>query len=86
MHHLWSTLNQGDWKRDDDQLKSAIKLLDEAKEKDGLGMYRAEAISLPTEDGFTGLGWCLPDMLNQWGGRIREVALDSACKSLGCTL
>ncbi|KAF8587588.1 hypothetical protein K439DRAFT_1547853 [Ramaria rubella] len=78
VHNAWSTLNQVDWKQDEDQLKSAIKLLEEAQTKGGLGIYRAEHISLPTGDGFTALAWSLPDMLLQWGGRIHEAALDSA--------
>ncbi|KAF8575877.1 hypothetical protein K439DRAFT_1649430 [Ramaria rubella] len=78
VHNAWSTLNQVDWKRDEDQLKLAIKLLEEAQTKGGLGIYCGEHISLPTEDGFTALAWSLPDMLLQWGGRIHEAALDSA--------
>ncbi|KAF8575660.1 hypothetical protein K439DRAFT_1623434 [Ramaria rubella] len=46
-------------------------------------MYRAEHIPLPAEEGFTALAWCMPDMLLQWGGRIREVAIDSAWETNG---
>ena len=58
---------------------SAYKLLDEAREQGGLGSYCAQSIVLPTEEGFTALAWCLPGMHAQWGGRIHELALDSAC-------
>ena len=58
---------------------SACKLLDEAREEGGLGSYCAQSIILPTEEGFTALAWCLPGMHAQWGGRIPELALDSAC-------
>ncbi len=80
VQYLWSRLNETDWKRDEDQLVSARKLLKEAEEAHGLGSYHAQIITLPTEDErYSALAWCLPDMHLQWGGRIREVALDSAC-------
>jgi hypothetical protein len=76
---LMSHIDSQKWKRDEDQLVSAIKLLEEGQTKGGLGMYEAGPIPLYAEDGFSGLAWMLPEMLQQWGSRIREVSLDSTC-------
>lgn len=39
-----------------------------------------QPIPLHEEPGFTALAFSLPQILRQWGGRIREIALDSACE------
>ncbi|KAJ7820238.1 hypothetical protein B0H14DRAFT_2175462, partial [Mycena olivaceomarginata] len=39
---------------------------------------RAEAIPLPEVDGFSAVSFVLPQPIRKWGGRIRELALDSA--------
>ena len=79
IHHLWSQINHKLWTRDEDQLKSAKILLQEGSTKGQLGRYALKSIVLPSEDGFTAIGWSLPDVMQQWGGRIREVAMDSTC-------
>lgn len=79
VHSLWSKLNEVDWKRAEDPLTSASLLIKEAE--DGkLGNEKVQMINLPTEEGFTALAWSLPNIIARWGGRIREVVLESACK------
>lgn len=62
------------------EVKSAQILLEEAQAKPGL--YTVEPIPLVPEAGVSALAFCLPGLLRQFGGRVREVALDSACKCL----
>jgi hypothetical protein len=38
-----------------------------------------ESIPLHEEAVFTALAFALPGILQQWGGHIQEIALDSAC-------
>jgi hypothetical protein len=68
------------WKRDEDEVKSAKILLEEARESGKHGLYTVEPISLEEEDGFKALAFTLPDLLRKFGGRVRELSLDSACK------
>jgi hypothetical protein len=37
---------------------------------------------MPESDGFRALGFVFPSVLRKWDGVIREVALDSTCKSI----
>jgi hypothetical protein len=53
-------------------------LIDEA-EKNTSSLYSVESIPLHEEEGFTALAFSLPEIILQWGGRIREIALDSTC-------
>lgn len=81
---MWREDTQTAWKRDDDEVKSARILLEEAAKRSEddkkRGLYSISQIDLPQEDGFTALAFTLPDLLNDWGGVIRELQLDSACK------
>lgn len=58
-------------------MASAKKLLEEWRNKSG---ERAELVEIKQEDGLVALAFVLPDLLEKWGGRIREVSMDSACK------
>jgi hypothetical protein len=45
------------------------------------GLYTVvEPIPIMEETGVTAIAFTLPEILRQWGGRIREIQLDSACK------
>lgn len=66
------------WKRDEDEVKSARILLEEAQASKGL--YQVQEIPLPDIPGYTVLAFALPNVIRQWGGRVRELALDSACE------
>lgn len=55
-------------------------LLDELYDSPDL-IYKPKRIPLSTNiEGFQALAWALPPLLVKWSGRIRELALDSACK------
>lgn len=80
IYSLWSAITSKAWKRDPDEIKSAKILLEEAKKSNKPGLYTVESITLKEEPGVLALAFALPDILRQFGGRIREVALDSACE------
>lgn len=42
---------------------------------------QAEPIPLPDIEGYKAIAFSLPDIIRQWGSHIREISLDSACKS-----
>ncbi|KIY64289.1 hypothetical protein CYLTODRAFT_358634 [Cylindrobasidium torrendii FP15055 ss-10] len=80
VYSLWFQHYRVQYYRDDDQVKSARTIITEV-EAGLLGSYAAENIPLPEEPGFTAIAWALPDMLRQWAGRIREIAVDSTWKT-----
>lgn len=84
IYRLWAEQKSKEWKRDPDELKSAKILIDEAS-KDRSSLYSVESIPLHEEEGFTAIAFALPEMLRQWGGRIREIALDSTCRWINDT-
>lgn len=64
-------------------IKSANILLNEASQpKSAPNKFEVETIPLPNEDGFSAIAFALPDVLKQWGGKIREISLDSTCRPL----
>jgi hypothetical protein len=78
------------WKRDPDEVKSAKILLEEAFTKSdsetrsstdkNLNTYSVEPIPVHDEPGFTAIAFSLPEVLRKWGGKVRELSLDSACQ------
>ena len=85
---LWSRLNSHLWKRDEDEVRSAWILLEEHRSRRSetsggtlSGIYSVvEPIPIEEETGITAIAFTLPEILRQWGGRIREIQLDSACE------
>lgn len=89
IYSIWSELSSRKWKRDDDEVKSARILIEEAAKLKASPdqkqrLYEIDPIPLPqhNSDGFTALSWSLAPTLRQWGGKIREIALDSTCSLL----
>jgi hypothetical protein len=82
IYQLWYNHTSKQWRRDDDKLKSTRILIEEASKKDGptRGYARVENIPLHTETGYSAIAFSLPEILRKWGGRIRELSLDSACE------
>ncbi len=80
----WAQQDRLRWARDSNELKSARILLEEAcaAGQGGESLYGVEPIELPELDGFTAVAFALPEIIRQWGGRIRELALDSTCTSV----
>lgn len=82
---LWSRLNSHFWKRDEDEVRSAWMLLEEHRTLPSGGSLSGcytvvEPIPIEEETGVTAIAFALPEILRQWGGRIREIQLDSACE------
>lgn len=59
-------------------MESAIELLKRA-EKDGSSPFKFERIPIDAPEGYEVFAFALSDILGQWGGRIREIAIDSTC-------
>jgi hypothetical protein len=82
IYRLWAENDRKEWQRDKDELTSAKKLIEEASKAPKTAVersYHVEPIPLNDEDGFTGLAFALPEVLQKFGGRIRELTLDSSC-------
>lgn len=85
IYTLWAKTDREKWKIDDDEVESAIKIIKRASTEqtgthDGHPIFRAEPIVLPSVEGFSVVAFALPSVLQKWGGQIREIAMDSACK------
>jgi hypothetical protein len=85
---MWAETNSMEWKRDPDELKSAKNLLEEFTSSPNPSsggkepLYNMEPIPLTPRPGFTAIAFALPKILHEVGGQVRELSLDSACKSL----
>ena len=90
VYSLWQNITSKAWKQADDEVTSAKILLEEARQpnKDRPILYTVEPIPITLEDGVTAIAFVLPHFLQQYGGQIQELALDSACKfkleQIGC--
>ncbi|KAF5343906.1 hypothetical protein D9758_012133 [Tetrapyrgos nigripes] len=74
------------WCRDPDQLKSAKIILDECKigsNSSSKSLWSILPINLPSVNGYSGIAFSLPDVLQRFGGPIREISLDSAWNTNG---
>ncbi|KAJ7754196.1 hypothetical protein DFH07DRAFT_959894 [Mycena maculata] len=83
IYTLWVKTDCEKWKLDDDELESAIKIIQRAAAErtgthEGHPIFRAEPIVLPAVDGFSAVVFALPSVWQKWGGQIREIAMDSA--------
>ena len=64
-------------------MNSAKQLLHEATCKPSVSVKNVgtvEEVPLHEEEGFTAISFVLPEILAKWGGKIREIQVDSACK------
>jgi len=69
----WAQLNEEKWRLDDDQVLSATKLLEK---KEG---HAVEIIPTIREDGINAIAFTFKGVLEDIGGDIIEVAMDSTC-------
>lgn len=76
-----SKLTSVDWRRADNEVESAQILL--AESGSSLESPEVFPITLPEVAGFEGLAFAIPKILDQWGGRLREISLDSAFNTNG---
>ena len=70
----WAQLHKGSWRLDDDQVKSALMVLQHVDDLD------VKIIPLPQEDGISSLTFNFKDILATYGEEIIEIAMDSTCK------
>ena len=85
IYQLWSRLSSQSWKRDEDEIQSAQILLEEFQEPSADRPYTVEPIPVEQGEGITVIAFALPENLRQWGGRLRELQLDSTCELLNTT-
>ncbi|KIJ33967.1 hypothetical protein M422DRAFT_182641 [Sphaerobolus stellatus SS14] len=71
----WSRMNTDRWRLADDQVQSAIKLLETVE---GVSV---EIIPIKKEDGIHAIGFTLKDALEDWGQEVCELAMDSTWKT-----
>jgi hypothetical protein len=76
IHFAWIVKNEENWRLDDDQVKSASKLLRKLEEEG----HDVEIIKVPAEPGRHSIAFALRDVLKNYGGEVYELAMDSTCK------
>ncbi|KAJ6538671.1 hypothetical protein DFH09DRAFT_930214 [Mycena vulgaris] len=75
VYNVWIKQEQTQWRRHENELDSAKILLTEFSRSP---QYELKPIRLPDDGGgCTAIAFALPSLIRQWGGTIREVALDS---------
>lgn len=75
IYALWSALNEEAWRLDDDQVKSAQKLLEKMHGKE------IEIIPIRQEDGLHCIAFGFKEVLDGWAEHNEELAMDSTCKN-----
>ena len=65
---MWLDVASKKWKRDEDEVKSAKILLEEARQSGKPALYTVEPIPLEEEEGFKAITFALPDILRKFGG------------------
>lgn len=78
---MWHDIAKQKWKSDVDEITSARNLLKKGANPGGLGQYCFEEIRFEEPEGMSVIGFSIPGMIEKWISRIREAAMDSACKS-----
>ncbi|KAG9022921.1 hypothetical protein FS837_006091, partial [Tulasnella sp. UAMH 9824] len=66
----WSKANEGVWKLDEDQVKSAQLLVEQAAGKE------VEIVALHAEPGMLAIAFALKEPLEEWGEETAEIAFD----------
>ena len=74
MYARWAELNEEQWRLDDDQVKSAAKLLAKMDDEE------VEIIPIIQEDGIHAIAFTFKDVLERIGRQVIEVAMDSTCR------
>jgi hypothetical protein len=72
IYNLWSEHNSKKRKRDEDEVKSAKLLINEASSQHGhengsSGLYTVMPVPLHDEPGFVAIAFVLQEVLRQWG-------------------
>ncbi|KAJ7656928.1 hypothetical protein DFH06DRAFT_1328467 [Mycena polygramma] len=75
IYALWSELNEGEWRLDDDQVKSAQMIL---KKLEGV---EVEIIPIRSEAGIHAIAFTFKEVLDDWASMTEELAMDSTWKT-----
>lgn len=73
IYAYWVHLNEATWRLDDDQVKSALKVLERAEGID------VEIIPIRNEPGISTIAFGFKDILDDYGKEIKEIAMDLTC-------
>jgi hypothetical protein len=74
VYAYWAQLHEGTWRLHDDQVQSALLVLQRVDDLD------IEIISVPEEDGISSLAFNFKSILGDYGEEIIEIGMDSTCK------
>lgn len=80
VYQMWHNLVKAKWKSDVDEITSARNLLKKGSKPGGLSKYEVEEICITEPGGMSVIAFSIPEMIKMWGDRVREIALDSACR------
>ncbi|KAJ7840580.1 hypothetical protein B0H13DRAFT_1649644 [Mycena leptocephala] len=75
IYALWSELNEGAWRLDDDQVKSAQMILEKLEGTD------VEIIPIRAEPGIHAIAFALKEVVDGWAEETEELAMDSTWKT-----
>ena len=75
IYACWAHLHKATWRLDNDQVKSALKVLEQMNNID------VEIISVPVEDGISSLAFGFENILDEYGEEIIKIAMDSTCEN-----
>jgi hypothetical protein len=73
LHHWWMEFNQEEWKKDKDQVLSAIKLVDRYE--------NVEELFCVAEGGITAIAFNVKELVKSIGLGVVEIGIDATCKS-----
>lgn len=76
IYTYWVHLHETTWRLDDDQVKSALKILEWL---DGIDI---DIIPIQPEDGMSTIVFGFREILDDYGKDIKEIAMDSTCMCL----
>lgn len=74
IYRYWTELNAGAWRLHDDQVKSALAVLEKYED------LTIEIIPITAEDGISAIAFAFREILDEFGSEVEEIAMDSTCK------
>jgi len=74
VYTYWAHIHEATWRLDNDQVKSAIKLLEHVND------INIKIIPVHTEAGISSIAFGFKNILADYGEELHEIAMDSTCK------
>ena len=72
VHFWWREYSKSAWMMDDNQVQSALKIID---------LYSdVESMFHIAEDGITAIAFCIKEFIESVGGKAVEIAIDATCE------